>query len=148
MSLEDNKSLVQRYFEEMDARRDVAIIDEFIAADFINHNPPPGLAPDREGLKQMFLHFLAATPDGYHVINDIVAEGDKVVTRVTGYGTHTGDLFGIPPTGKRFETEGISVRRVANGKITEHWAVVDMLGVMHQLGVIPDTAQGKDTAQG
>ncbi|MDQ3380301.1 MAG: ester cyclase [Actinomycetota bacterium] len=141
MSTEDNKTLVRRYFEEMDERRDVAIIDEFIAPDFVNHDPPPGLTPDREGLKQMFLHFLSATPDGYHVIHDVIAEGDMVVTRVTGYGTHTGELFGIPPTGKQFETEGISIRRIVNGKIAEHWAVVDMLGVMHQLGVIPEAAQ-------
>ena len=141
MSAEDNKTLVRRYFEEMDARKDVSMLDEFVAADFVNHDPPPGMTPDREGLEQLFLHFLAATPDGHHVIDDIIAEGDLVVTRVTGYGTHTGELFGIPPTNKRFETTGISIRRIANGKIAEHWAVVDMLGVMHQLGVIPDAPQ-------
>ena len=141
MTTEDNKALIRRYFEEMDAEKDVALIDELVAPDFVNHDPPPGLAPDREGLKHLFLHFLSATPDGYHVINDIIAEGDKVVTHVTGYGTHTGELFGIPPTGKRFETEGISIRRIANNKIAEHWAVVDMLSVMQQLGVIPEPAQ-------
>ena len=141
MTLEDNKALIRRYFEEIDASaqdgRGASVLDEFVAPDFVNHNPSPGFTPDLVGLKQAYDHFLAATPDGYHVIEDMIAEGDKVVTRLSGYGTQTGELLGIPPTGKHFSTTGIAIHRLANGKIVEHWSELDTLGVMQQLGVIP-----------
>jgi len=136
MSAEENKALVRRYFEEIDEQRDVSVLDEFVAPDFIDHNPSPGFAPDLEGLKQSFLHFLAATPDGYHVVEDMIAEGDKVVTRVSAYGTQTGELFGIPPTGNQMRVKGIAVHRIADGKIVEHWNEIDNLGAMQQLGVV------------
>ena len=137
MSAEENKALVRRYFEEIDEQRDVSVLDEFVVPDFIDHNPSPGFAPDLEGLKQSFLHFLAATPDGYHVVEDMIAEGDKVVTRVSAYGTQTGELFGIPPTGNQMRVTGIAVHRIADGKIVEHWNEIDNLGAMQQLGVVP-----------
>lgn len=142
MSAEANKALVRRYFEAIDARRDPAMLDEFLAPDFLTHNPPPGFAPDREGQKQAFAHFLAATPDGYHVIDDMIAEGDKVATRVTAYGTQTGELFGIPPTGRWLKTSGIAIHRLADGQIVEHWHELDMLGVLQQLGVVPVPGHG------
>jgi len=137
MSSEENKALVRQYFAEIDSRRDPAIIDEFLAPDFVSHNPSPGFGTDREGQKQSFAHFLAATPDGSHVIDDMVAEGDKVVTRLTAHGTQSGELFGIPPTGKPMTMTGIVVHRIADGKIVEHWHEIDMLGGLQQLGVVP-----------
>ena len=94
MSAEENKALIRRYFEEIDAaargKRDASVLDEFLAPDFVDHDPSPGFAPDSEGLKQAHEHFLAATPDGYHIVEDMIAEGDKVMTRVSAYGTQTG----------------------------------------------------------
>ncbi|MBI2321017.1 MAG: ester cyclase [Chloroflexi bacterium] len=142
MSTEANKALVRRYFEAIDARRDPAVLDEFLAPDFLTHNPPPGFAPDLDGQKRAFVHFLAATPDGYHVIEDMVAEGDRVVTRVTAYGTQSGELFGIPPTGRWIKASGIAIHRLADGRIVEHWHEADMLGVLQQLGVVPVPGQG------
>jgi predicted ester cyclase len=138
---EDNKALIQRYFEEFDAAaqdgRGASVLDEFVAPDFVDHSPSPGFTPDLEGLKQAYNHFLAASPDGYHIVEDMIAEGDKVMTRVSAYGTQTGELFGIPPTGKQIRMTGIAVHRIANGKIVEHWSELDNLGVMQQLGVVP-----------
>ena len=138
---EDNKALIQRYFEEFDAAaqdgRGASVLDEFVAPNFVDHSPSPGFTPDLEGLKQAYEHFLAASPDGYHIVEDMIAEGDKVMTRVSAYGTQTGELFGIPPTGKQLRMTGIAVHRIANGKIVEHWSELDNLGVMQQLGVVP-----------
>ena len=138
-----NKALIRRYFEEIDAERDVAVLDEFLAPDFVDHSPSPGFTPDFEGMRQSFAHFLAATPDGYHNVEGMIAEGDKVVTRIYAYGTQTGELFGIPPTGKRMTSTGIAIHRIADGKIVEHWGEVDTLGVLQQLGVIPPPEQGE-----
>lgn len=137
MSAEENKAVVRRYFEAIDRRRDPEVVDEFLAPDFLSHHPSPGFGSDREGQKAAFKHFLAAAPDGYHVIDDMVAEGDKVVTRLTAYGTQTGELFGIPPTGKRLTMSGIAIHRVRDGKIVEHWHEIDMLSGLQQLGVVP-----------
>jgi predicted ester cyclase len=137
MTAEENKALIRRYFEEIDARRDASVLDEFVAPDFVDHNPSPGFTPDLEGLKQSFVHFLSATPDGYHIVEDMIAEGDKVMSRISAYGTQTGELFGIPPTGKQIRTTGIAVHRIANSKIVEHWNEIDNLGTMQQLGVVP-----------
>src|SRR3954471_8568702 len=92
MSTEANKALVRRFYEAID-RGDLAAMDELVAEDYIDHSPPPfpGLAPGREGLKQAFRMFWEATP-GHHRIEDQIAEGDKVVTRMTAYGKHEGDL--------------------------------------------------------
>jgi len=141
MSAEENKALIRRYYEQIDAaareKRDASFLDEFVASDFVNHNPSPGFTPDLEGLKQANDHFLAASPDGYHVVEDMIAEGDKVMTRLSAYGTQTGELLGIPPTGKQFTMTAIALHRIANGKIVEHWSELDNLGVMQQLGVVP-----------
>jgi len=135
MSIEENKALIHRYMEAVD-KGSVAALDEFIAPDFVDHNPFPGVAPGLEGAKQAFAIFLNAVP-GYHTVDDLIAEGDKVVARMTGYGTHERELMGIPPTGKQLKTTGIAIWRIADGKIVEHWGEADMLGMMQQLGVVP-----------
>ena len=141
MTAEENKALIRRYYEEIDAatreKRDASFLGEFISPDYVNHNPPPGFTPDLEGVKQSYAHFLEAHPDGYHVIEDMIAERDKVVTRLSAYGTQTGELFGIPPSGKKISATAIAIHRIANGKIVEHWGEADNLGVMQQLGVVP-----------
>jgi predicted ester cyclase len=112
------------------------MLNEFLSEDFIEHNPPPGIPPTRDGWKQLFKMFSEATP-GYHVIDDLIAEDDKVVAHVTAFGKHTGTLFGIPATNKEFSMKGISIWRLKDGMITEHWVQSDMVGMMIQLGVIP-----------
>jgi steroid delta-isomerase-like uncharacterized protein len=135
---ESNKELVRTFYEEID-KGNLAAMDELVSEDYINHHPPPfpALAPGREGLKQAFQIFWEATP-GYHVIEDQVAEGDKVVTRLTVYGAHEGDLPGIPKTGNKMEMTAVAIHRIADGKIAEHWSNTDELGLMQQLGVIPE----------
>jgi predicted ester cyclase len=141
VSEEENKALIRRYYEEIDAaakdNRGASFLDDFVAPTFVNHDPPPGFTPDLEGLKRANDHFLAAAPDGYHVVEDMIAEGEKVMTRLSAYGTHTGELFGVPPSDKRVSMTAIAIHRIENGKIVEHWSEVDNLGLMQQLGVVP-----------
>jgi steroid delta-isomerase-like uncharacterized protein len=137
MSADTNKTLVRRFVEEAQTRHNLAAVDEFMAPNFVDHSVPPGLPPDREGVKMQFAMFFNALPDLQAIIHDQVADDDKVVTRKTLRGTHRGDLLGIPPTGKIVSIEVIDILRVQDGKITDHWNNVDRLGLMQQLGVIP-----------
>ena len=109
MSAEENKALVRRFYEEID-RGNLAAMDELVAEDYVNHHPPPfpGLAPGREGLKEAFEIFWNATP-GHHVIEDQIAEDDKVVTRLTAYGTHERDLPGIQRTGAKMQMSAVAI---------------------------------------
>ena len=137
MSVETNKALVRRFYEEID-KGNVEALDELVATDYLDHNPPPfpGLPPGREGLKQAFKLFWAATP-GYHHIEDQIAEGDKVVTRLTSFGKHEGDLPGAPRTGNDLKMTSITIHRIADGKLVEKWAEKDVLGFLQQIGVMP-----------
>jgi steroid delta-isomerase-like uncharacterized protein len=137
MSTEDNKALVRRFYEEID-KGNVDMMDDLVAEDYVDHSPPPfpGFASGREGVKQAFRLFWDATP-GRHHIEDQIAEGDKVVTRLTAYGLHEGDLPGIPATGKQIKMTGTVIHRVENGKLAEKWSDKDVMGFLQQLGVIP-----------
>ena len=135
---EANKEIIRKYFKAIDEEGKTAnaeILNEFLAEDFIEHDPAPGIPPTRDGWKQLFKMFAEATP-GYHVINDLIAEDDRVVAHITAYGKHVGTIFGIPATNKEFSMKGIVIWRLKNGKITEHWAQNDMVGMMIQLGVM------------
>ena len=112
-------------------------MDELVAEDYLDHNPPPfpGLKSGREGLKQAFKIFWEATP-GYHEIEDMIAEGDKVVTRMTSYGKHEKDLPGAPATGNEMKMTSITIHRIANGKLVEKWAEKDVMGFLIQIGVM------------
>jgi steroid delta-isomerase-like uncharacterized protein len=113
------------------------LLDEFLAAAFVSHGGlPPGINPDREGVKQAAELFRRATP-GRHVIVDQIAEGDRVVTRIRGYGKHTGDHLGVPASGNDVEVEGVAIHRIQDGKITEHWALVDVAAFLQQSEVLP-----------
>ena len=141
MSTEENKALVRRFYEEID-KGNIEILDELVAEDYADHNPPPlpGLAPGREGLKQAFKIFWDATP-GYHHIEDQIAEGDKVVTRLTSYGKHEGDLPGAPRTGNDMKVTSITIHRVSDGKLVEKWSEKDVFSLLQQIGVIPPYGQ-------
>ena len=141
MSAEQNKALVRRIVDEAQSGHNLDVVDELLAADFVDHSVPPGLPPSREGVKMQFAMFFSAFPDLHVVIHNQVAEGDRVVTRKTFHGTHQGDLMGIPATGRSVAFDVIDILRVQNGKITDHWNVVDQLGLMHQIGAIPAPEQ-------
>ncbi len=137
LSIEENKAVSRRYMEEIINTKNPTAIDEICSPGYIDHDPFPGIPPNLDGLKQFLEMNIAALPDYHSTIEDIVAEGDKVVTRFTGRGTHRGDMMGIPPTGKQVTVKGIAVHRIANGKVVENWVTMDMLSVMQQLGVVP-----------
>jgi len=145
MSAEENKRIVRRLFEEVMNRGNLALLDELVAPDYVDHDPanPPDLPPGREGLKQLISGYRAAFPDMQMTIEEQVAEGDKVVTRWTTRGTHKGELMGIAPTGKQATVTGIFIDRVKNGKLVESWANWDTLGMLQQLGAVPEPARAR-----
>src|SRR4051812_26134514 len=132
-----NKALVRRFYAEIDAGN-IAAMDELVASDFVDHDPPPipGLPAGLAGLKQAFQIFLTATP-GTHDILDQVAEDDLVVTRIRARGRFAENLGDIPATGGDLDVTATSVYRVSDGKITEHWGETDSFTLMQQLGVVP-----------
>ena len=139
MSHEENKQLIRRYIEAIDDNQtgDWSILDEFIAEDFVAHNPPiSGVSLDRDGMKQAAEIFRVATP-GRHEIPLQVAEGDLVASYIVGRGVHAGELMGIPATNRDVETVGIAIHRVRDGKIVEYWSVTDIARVLQQVGVLP-----------
>lgn len=143
MPTEQNKALVRQMVEQVFNRGDVGLVDEFLAPDFVEHEElPPGLPRGREGVKQFFTTFRSAFPDFRATIDDIVAEGDKVVVRQSWSGTHKGEFMGVPPTGKSVSFGVIDIMRIAGGKFVEHWGQSDSMGLMQQLGAIPTPGQG------
>jgi predicted ester cyclase len=136
MTAAENKHLIERYFAAIDANpEDASVLDEFVSPDFVDHSPSPGCTADLDGLRAAFRMFATGSP-GTHQVEDIVAEGDRVAARVSGEGVHSGELFGIPPTGRTFRVTGMVIHRIADGKIVERWTEVDMLGAFVQLGVV------------
>jgi len=133
---EKNKAIVRRFYEEID-KGNLAAMDELVAENYVNHNPPPfpELPPGRAGLKRAFEMFWDATP-GYHVIEDQLADGDKVVTRLRGVGKHEREIFGIPASGNPLDVKAIAIHRIENGKLAEHWSTMDTAALLQQLGAI------------
>jgi predicted ester cyclase len=137
MSAEENKTVVRQFIEEVFNQRNVDAIDTYMTADYVDHVIPPGIPPTREGFKQFIGMFLAAFPDFHYTIEDEVAEGDKVVSRLSARGTQPGELLGRPATGKHATWSEIHIGRMAGGQLVEHWGSIDQLGMLQQLGVIP-----------
>ncbi|MBA3943839.1 MAG: ester cyclase [Herpetosiphonaceae bacterium] len=135
MSTETNLAIVHRYVEEGLNAGNMAVIDELCAVSCVNHDPTQPSVHDRGALKQFWLALRAAFPDQRTTIQDLVAEEDRVVTRFTWRGTHTGDFYGISATGRQVTFDGIDIVRLADGEIQEIWWGYDMLGVLQQLGV-------------
>lgn len=138
MSTEDNKALIRRYREIYNSNQ-LDSLSEVLAPDFTPHNLMPGVPATVAGMTQMHLGTVAAFPDLRVTTDDMLAEGDKVVERWTQTMTHTGvSMFGLPAnSGKAVRATGISLYRIHNGKIVEHWAEMDFVGVMQQLGLMP-----------
>jgi steroid delta-isomerase-like uncharacterized protein len=133
---EQNKAVLRRQFEEVWSRGNVALVDELFASDYLGHAPPDEV-DGREGMKRYVSTVRTEFPDLQFTVEDQIAEGDRVVTRWTASGTHKGQFQGIPPTGRQMTMTGITIFRIANGKLVEGWTNADILGMMQQLGVIP-----------
>lgn len=134
MSQHPHKALARRFFE--DAFK-TGQFEGLLAPDYCDHNAPPGTPPGPAGIAQITEPYRRAFPDFHFAIDDQIAEGDRVVTRFTFTGTQTGELMGIPPTGKRVTMSGISIYRIAGGQMQEAWVQYDILGLLQQLGAIP-----------
>ena len=132
-----NKAVVRRFIEEVQNAKNMDVFDELNAEDFVNLSAPPGLPSDREGGKMFLGGFLSAFPDSQVTIDDMIAEGDRVATKKTFRGTHTGEFMGIAPTGNRVTLQYVDILRLRGGRIIEHWLSMDQLSFMQQLGVIP-----------
>jgi steroid delta-isomerase-like uncharacterized protein len=135
LSTATNKAIVRRYFEQVLDQHRHDLVEEFLAENIELHGA--GLAPGVDVVKQWFIMFAAAFPDGHYTVEDVVAEGDRVVVRTTFTGTHQAEMQGIPATGKAVSISSITIFRLDNGKIAEGWLLNDALGMMQQLGVIP-----------
>ena len=133
MSLEENKAIALRHFEE--AYENLDVIDEIYDKNTIGHLSSQEVKGS-EGMKKYILANKNAFPDVKFIIEDQIAEGDKVVGRVTFRGTHKGEFMGISPTGKEITVESIEINRISDGKFVEHWEVFDQLGMMQQLGIV------------
>ena len=137
MSAEENKAIVRRFVDEVQSAGNIDVIDELCSPEFVNHSAPPGMPANCEGVKIVTAMFRQAFPDSYFTVEDMVAEGEKVATRKTFRGTHQGEFMGIPPTGQKVSVGLMDIVRIADGKVVEHWSMGDNLGMMQQLGVIP-----------
>jgi steroid delta-isomerase-like uncharacterized protein len=139
---ENNKTLVRRYFEEVWVKGNLAAVDDFIAADYAEHPRPSTLPPGAEGLKQLIAAYRTTFPDLKTTLDDIFAEGDRVAFRWRFRGTHLGDWLGIPPTGNHMTATGITVFRIAFGKVVESWISIDLNPSEEELQWLTEGGQG------
>jgi steroid delta-isomerase-like uncharacterized protein len=146
MAEAQNKTIARRFNEEVGGRGDQATLEELLDPDFVDHDALPGQAPGREGHKQILAAFHSAFPDLNVTTEDIVTEGEKVVSRWTARGTHHGELLGIAPTGNEVTIKGIDVLRVAEGRIAERWSQFNSLEMMQQLGAVPTSEQSEEAS--
>ena len=142
---EENKAMSRRFYEELFNRGNLDAAEELVTADFVIHDPNMPEEPrGPEGLKGFVALYRDAFPDVAFAIEDQVAEGEKVGTRWVARGTHQGELMGIAPTGNSIEVRAFTLQRFSGGKIAEDWAHYDALGMMRQLGVVPDPGQSQE----
>lgn len=133
---EDMKALARRAYAIMSGG-DLDELDELMAPGFIDHDPEPDQAPGAEGVKEAFRRMRSGFPDMKLTPEAIYTDGDTVIARVRVTGTHSGEYFGIPPTGKSIDITGIDIVRLEEGKAVERWGVFDALNLMQQLGQVP-----------
>jgi steroid delta-isomerase-like uncharacterized protein len=133
----DAYTIARRFAEDLWGKGDFALVDQLLAPDLVEHTgflmPKPGL----DGHKETLAHFRAAFPDWRETAEDVIVDGDLAMVRWSGTGTHQGEILGVPATGKTVTLTGMDVLRIANGKITERWAEINVFGLLQQLGVIP-----------
>jgi steroid delta-isomerase-like uncharacterized protein len=136
MGAEDNKAVVRRWVELWNTQN-VSAVNEMVTSDYVRHDPNAPEVRGPEAEKQLVTMYLTAFPDLHLTIEDLIAEGDRVVGRYTVRGTHQGELLGIPPSNTRVTIMAVEIYRLAEGKIAEQWVIIDALGMMQQLGAIP-----------
>lgn len=142
MSTDENKAVVRRFVEAVINQQQLEVIDELVAADFIEHDAlPPDIPPGSAGQKRYMAMFLHAFPDLHIAVKQAVAEGDTVVFYQTLRGTHRGAFMGLAPTGKAVAFDATDIVRVEDGKMAEHWSVMDTLGLLQQLGAVLELGQ-------
>ncbi len=136
MSIEWNKRTVLRYYEEVLNRREASVLDELAVPDYVEHDPFPGQGDGLPDLRRRveLLHG-AFAPCRFNV-QDVIAEGDRVVVRWRSAGTHSGEFLGLPPTFREYEINGVDIHRLVDGRMAEHWHVVDQFGQLLQLGLL------------
>jgi steroid delta-isomerase-like uncharacterized protein len=138
MSTDMNKQIARRYWEELFSEGNLAVADEIIGPEWAIHNPAaPEPARGPEGARRVVALFRSAFPDLRFTIEEQVADGDKVLNRVTARGTHQGPFMGLPATGNPVVVSGLAIDRVVDGRLTERWGYVDTLALLRQLGAIP-----------
>jgi len=136
MSIEENKALVGQFFDAVNAG-DLDALDQYVSADFIEHEAFPGLpTKGPEAPKAAIGLFRGAFPNLHMTSDEILADGDKVVVRGTMSGTHQGEFMGIPPTNNSFKVQFIDIIEMRDGKATAHWGVTDQAAMMQQLGLM------------
>src|SRR3954453_24080804 len=133
---ERNKEIVRQFIDALYTRGDVSAVDRYLAADFVDHDPPMGVSPDREGWRAAGEMIRVGCPDWHSERHRLVAEGDVVVEHFTAGGTHLGPLLGIAPTGRTLTLPGINIFRLADGLVVERWGQLDDLGLLSRLGVV------------
>ena len=139
MSVDENKALLRRGWEEILNKGNINALDQFYAENFVDHNAFPGIPSGIEGMRQTYNIIFSAFTNIHVTIDDMVAEEDKIVVRVTANGIHTGEFMGTPATGKRISVMEIRIYRIAGGKIVEHWGLMDTASLMQQIGSAPPT---------
>lgn len=132
-AFESNKAVVRRFIDEIFLKSDFSAVDELLTDDFTPHTWGP-MPPGRDGLKDAIERVSKGISDPKMVIEDVIAEGDRVAVRLTSSATHTGDFMGMPASGKRYEIGEIHIFRLRDGRVCEHWHQADFLGMMKQLG--------------
>jgi steroid delta-isomerase-like uncharacterized protein len=146
---EDNKTVDLRFVAEVLNEHNLDVLDELVAEDFCEQNPPPGQGPGREGLRQFLAHMFTAFPDLNWRVEDVVAEGDLVAAWSTWTGTHRATFLGIPPTGHTVSVEAWTMDRFREGKLAESRIIMDVMGLMQQLGAVQGAASAESaTAPG
>lgn len=133
----DIKAAQRRFVEEYQSTGDVSVAEDMLADDFVDHTPFGPIPGTKEGVLQLFAMLRGAFPDLHAEIHELIAEGDKVVTRKTFRGTHEGEFMGIPPSGKKVAWDVIDIVQYKDDKMAAHWNVVDALSLIQQLGAIP-----------
>jgi steroid delta-isomerase-like uncharacterized protein len=136
MNTEELKIVAARFFDEVWNQHDLSAIDRLFAPDFVDHYRSTPRSADREGFKQECAFYLTAMPDTSVTIEDQIAEGDRVASRVVFRGTNTGPFGPVPPTGKTTEVTGCIILRIDDGLIVERWGNIDDLGALRQLGMV------------
>jgi len=132
-----NLEVVSRFIEEFKNNANHGIVDELMSPDFVHHLTDPRLPEGREGIKALGQVIVAGFPDVHASVQELLADGDKVIERTQTSATHTGEFNGIPPTGRQVGWTEIHIYRLENGKIAEQWSEIDLLGLLVQLGAIP-----------